>query len=248
MKKFLLVLLLLAQTAFAESYFPAILEEAGARQVLVVVTPDWNSPTGTLHLYQDKSGELTPVGQDIPVVVGKNGLAWGIGLHPAGQTGLQKREGDGRAPAGIFVLSTAYGTASLAPASTTWPYQQIGRDLFCVDDAQSLQYNRMITSKASGNPWKSAETMKRQDDLYKWLVVVGHNTAPTAVPGMGSCIFLHVWRGATSGTAGCTATAEGDLIKILTWLKTNERPVLVQLPQAVYEMNRDTWGLPALPQ
>ena len=51
-----------------------------------------------------------PSGEAIPAVVGRNGLAWGRGVRtdlPAGEP--QKREGDGRAPAGIFKLGPAFG-------------------------------------------------------------------------------------------------------------------------------------------
>jgi zinc D-Ala-D-Ala dipeptidase len=52
------------------------------------------------------------------MVVGRNGLAWGIGVVPTDDAQVRsesapvKREGDGRAPAGIFALSTAFGYAS----------------------------------------------------------------------------------------------------------------------------------------
>ena len=39
-----------------------------------------------------------------PVSVGRNGAAWGLGLHAAQPQGPQKQEGDGRAPAGVFTL------------------------------------------------------------------------------------------------------------------------------------------------
>ena len=81
----------------------------------------------------------------IPAVVGRNGLAWGRGIHlepPAG--GPQKREGDGKAPAGIFRLGIAfgYGPGDSAP----WirlPYQQMTERIKCVDDVASPFYNHI---------------------------------------------------------------------------------------------------------
>jgi len=73
-------------------------------------------------------------------------------------------------------------------------------------------------------------------------MVVEHNAA--AVPGAGSCIFLHIWGGPAKGTAGCTAMAEEDLVRLLGWLDHKESPRLVQLPEAEYARLRAAWSLP----
>ena len=51
--------------------------------------------------------------------------------------------------------------------------------------------------------------MRRDDALYTWVVEVRHN--PAAIPGGGSCIFLHVWDGPADTTVGCTAMPEPTL-------------------------------------
>jgi D-alanyl-D-alanine dipeptidase len=84
--------------------------------------------------------------------------------------------------------------------------------------------------------------MRRADNLYRWGIVVDHNTPP--VPGAGSCIFLHVWRGPESATNGCTAMAEHDLQSLITWLDPQANPVLVQLPVEELECLRTDWQLP----
>src|SRR3712207_8482067 len=56
--------------------------------------------------------------------------------------------------------------------------------------------------------------------------------------GRGSCIFLHVWRGPRSSTAGCTAMAEPALAELLRWLDPARRPALVQLTDAAYARRR----------
>ena len=72
--------------------------------------------------------------------------------------------------------------------------------------------------------------MRRDDILYKWGVVVDHNAA--AIPGAGSCIFLHIWKSSSAPTAGCTAMPESDLVRLLRWLDPARHPILIQLPLA----------------
>jgi L,D-peptidoglycan transpeptidase YkuD (ErfK/YbiS/YcfS/YnhG family) len=87
--------------------------------------------------------------------------------------------------------------------------------------------------------------MLRNDDLYKWGLVVAHNAA--RMPRAGSCIFLHIWKNSGSPTAGCTAMPERDLVNLLRWLKPGARPVLVQMPAPEYEAARVQFRLPAAP-
>jgi D-alanyl-D-alanine dipeptidase len=82
--------------------------------------------------------------------------------------------------------------------------------------------------------------MLRDDALYRYTIFVRHNDART--PGMGSCIFLHVWRDASSPTVGCTAMALEELRAILAWADSSTE--LVQLPRDQYDARQRDWGLP----
>ena len=78
-------------------------------QAVVVTTADWNATKGTAQLFNRKNTKpiWKKVGESFPVVIGKNGLAWGAGFNELpSDTGrlLLKTEGDGKAPAGIFAL------------------------------------------------------------------------------------------------------------------------------------------------
>ncbi len=218
-----------------------------ARQAVVVTTDDWEGIGATLRRYE-RQGTDRPwgvVGRPAPGVVGRNGLAWGRGLHPGEvHEGPVKKEGDGRAPAGIFRLSAAFG---YAPArEVAWmrmPYRQATPKLLCVDDEGSLHYNRLVDRETSPCDWRSAEDMRRSDGQYRLGVVVDHNTAPV-LPGEGSCIFLHIWAGPDVGTSGCTAMAPEEMEDLLGWLDPQMRPVLIQMPQGVYEGYRKRWVLP----
>jgi len=226
---------------------PTTGEEKPALQALVVTTKDWSAVDAALQLFERKDAQSTWIsaGERIPAVVGRNGLAWGRGVHPdlpAGEP--QKREGDGRAPAGIFRLGPAFGYAP--GESVPWiglPYRQMTKSSKCVDDPASPVYNRLVDEGNVRQDWNSREEMKRNDGQYRLGIVIGHNTDPVA-PGGGSCIFLHIWEKPSRGTSGCTAVSAADMEEILRRLRPEANPILIQLPQREYGRLRGPRGLP----
>jgi len=225
---------------------PSPLDSAG--QLIVVTTSAWDSIGGTLTMYQRSSaGTWQQHGESFAIVVGRTGLAWGRGIVRVTElAGPVKREGDGRSPAGAFTLGTAFGYAP--PDSARWlllPYVQATTALECVDDARSRWYNQLLLrSSARPDPdWSSSEIMRLPGDEYRWGVVVEHNSGP-AVPGEGSCIFLHIWDGPREPTVGCTAMTEQHLLDLMHWLDPKRKPVLVQLTAENYQRLRKQWDLP----
>jgi D-alanyl-D-alanine dipeptidase len=218
---------------------------ASANQLLVVTTATWDTTGGILRRYsRDASGAWRAEGAQVPVVVGRTGLAWGVGVAPDAAGEPAKREGDGKAPAGLFPLATAFGFAPSARAvGTRLPYLRLVETTECVDDTASAHYNAIVDrARVPRVDWTSSERMRRID-LYRLGVVVDYNASPPAA-GRGSCIFLHVWRGSRSSTAGCTAMAEPALGELVRWLDPARRPALVQLTDAAYARRRTAWGLP----
>ena len=149
-------------------------------------------------------------------------------------------------PAGVFRLGPAFGYAPADDAR--WiklKYVPLTEQSEGIDDPRSRYYNRLVErSHVAQVDWRSSEQMRRKDDLYKWGLIVDHN--PAAVPGAGSCIFIHVWRNSSAATVGCTAMPEADLINLLKWLDPAARPVLVQMPRQEYESLRPRLNLPSL--
>ncbi len=221
---------------------------ADSSQLILVTTTGWDSIEGEMKRYERDSidGVWKMIGEKNQIVVGRNGMAWGKGLHGyAAKDGPVKKEGDNRAPAGIFSLSAAFGYAPREQAGELFmPYIQAIATLECVDDPESRHYNRVVDRAGIDDPdWKSSERMRRDDDQYRWGVVVDHNAKGET--GCGSCVFLHIWEAPEKGTAGCTAMDAGVILDILRWLDPDKRPALVQLPQAEFERLRNAWGLPS---
>ncbi|MCU0241078.1 MAG: hypothetical protein MUF51_01490, partial [Vicinamibacteria bacterium] len=157
--------------------------------------------------------------------------------------GPRKVEGDGRAPAGVFVLLAAMGYDPAPRVKINLPYRHLTADLYCVDDPASRHYNQIVNGETVVRDWKSAEPMRRPDNLYRLLIVVGHNVDPIE-PGQGSCLFIHLRRNPPAPTAGCTALEDAALRELLLWLRSDQRPVLVQLPRVVSQQLARGWGLP----
>jgi len=218
----------------------------GKTQLVTVVTSEWDRFQATLRRYQRAPGQAWKLaGAPIDVVLGREGYGWGRGAHgagaPAGRPGPIKREGDGRSPAGVFDIGTAYGYEA-AREDVSLPYAQATPELRCVDDPKSHHYNRIVSTADTAVDWESAEYMRREDELYAIAIVVEHNTQRTE-PGAGSCIFIHVWRDPDSGMTGCTAMPLDTLEAFAGWLQPNAA-VLVALPQSEYDVLRGPWGLP----
>ena len=108
---------------------------ARSTQMIVVTTSDWNAVEGRLQRYERTTPHETwwPVSEPISIVVGKNGLGPGIGIIATDDPKVRsasdpvKKEGDGKAPAGVFALGTAFGYASQPLRGLKMPYLNLTR-------------------------------------------------------------------------------------------------------------------------
>jgi uncharacterized protein YijF (DUF1287 family) len=110
-------------------------------QVLLAVMPLWESHRGTSTRWARQSdGSLQRIGAQVPIVIGKAGLGRGRGLHDGSFAAPgPKKEGDKKAPAGLFALGTAFGRSAKPPPGTSWPYRATNsRDYFVDDPASPL--------------------------------------------------------------------------------------------------------------
>lgn len=221
------------------------LSDLGTEQVVLVITDNDSAIQGRLTRFEKQNGQWQQQSESHDIVVGRTGLAWGLGLHPK-QDGYHKQEGDGKAPAGIFNLTSSFGY--LDNISTKLDYQQMSSDNFCMDVRGSQFYNQTVDRSVVGEEAikGSSEPMRRdihsKDHLYKKGIFVAHN--PKNISDQGSCIFVHLWRGETKPTAGCTAMDEFNMDQLLSWLDKSKKPVMVALTQVDYERLKKEWELP----
>ena len=221
-------------------------------QLICVVANDWESTQGRLTAFTRQASGTWSAEMAAPVVLGRAGLAWGLGYWPDAVPAClgevrQKAEGDGRAPAGLFSIDGLFGRPDLPSTylqHLKMPFLLVHAGLKCVDDGASCFYNRVLDATTlPSTDWHSHEEMQRADARYDLGVLLGHN--PEAVPGAGSCIFLHVWAGEAEPTAGCTAMSFEALSTLCAWLNSEKQPCFLLLPEAAYRFYQKDWGLPA---
>ncbi|RUM70087.1 MAG: hypothetical protein DSZ09_04895 [Sulfurovum sp.] len=216
MTKGLFLILFLSLGLFAQ--------KIDTHQLIVVTTKDWSTSSGILQRYE-KTKTWHKVGKAIPIKLGRNGLGWGRGLHtiPVNAKYI-KKEGDGKAPAGIFRLKQAFG---YQPFVVDYPYEVYKATDHCVDDIHSKFYNKIVDSTKIHIDYRSKEHMKFPKDYYKYGIVVNHNHIDEAgaIKGSGSCIFIHI---KSIPTSGCTVMNEAQMKEIIQWLDVKSHPLLVQ--------------------
>jgi L,D-peptidoglycan transpeptidase YkuD (ErfK/YbiS/YcfS/YnhG family) len=222
---------------------------ANSMQMIIVTTPNWDAVEGRLQRYERAATteKWRAVGDPIAIVVGKSGLAWASGAISTEDAQLRsaadpiKKEGDGKSPAGVFALGTAFGYSSQPLPGLKMPYLILTPSIECVDDARSKYYNQIVDRSLVSPDWNSSEHMRNVGEAYRWGIVVDFNRTASASnanppePGAGSCVFLHIWHSHDHGTAGCTAMSPTDLTTLLAWLDPARKPRLVQLTEPIYQ-------------
>jgi D-alanyl-D-alanine dipeptidase len=179
-------------------------ELAKAKRLVLVTAETMNDTAATMRLFERQSAAANwrAVGVAGPAVIGKTGMGWSpFFVHLARRGEPIKIEHDKRAPAGIYPIGRSFGTL----ASSRPNHLQVTPDTVCVDDPSSPAYNT-IASRSRLGPAVRAENMSKALPMYRRGLLVDYPT--DAKRQAGSCIFIHVWRSPTSGTAGCVAVPE----------------------------------------
>lgn len=215
-------------------------------QAIVVTTKDWTAASGTARLIarKDMRSNWKTVGDSFPVALGSSGMNWGDkDLMPLDGVVKYKKEGDNSSPAGFFPITAAFGSAT-KPESLELPYTKIDQHTVCVTDPRSHFYNRIANRMHVGNlDWKTSQTLT--GDAYALGLFVAYNSYPPE-RDRGSCVFLHVWKDASTATAGSTAMERRNMERVAAWVAKDKNPYLIQMPLAEYDRHRKTWSLPKI--
>ena len=237
---------ILALTVFAILPAGAFQLPARSSQLLVGVSDGWNDSTVTLRFYEKSGGKWQPSSEPWKARLGKNGLRWGKGLHPAPAGAATKKEGDGRSPAGVFAIGGAWGYDTSIRKHPDLYYRQVTtRDLW-VEDPASPHYNRhLVLGHEPATAWEKKQQMKQNDFPHSLKLFIAHNAPPKVIPNEGSSIFFHIWRrDGAAATAGCTTMEKPKLEWLISKIDPNRHPLYVLLPKAEYNKLRGPWKLP----
>lgn len=218
---FTLALLLAPITAQAQSCPQPL---ASARHVVLVVTDTMSSAVATVRQFE-RATPASPwkaVGGPAHALIGHTGVGWAHAFAHFAQAGEPvKIEGDKRTPAGFFSIGPSFGFAG----STRRGYLHIAEGLTCVNDLASPAYNTVTTRAKIG--WQvHGENMWRVPD-YRRGLLVDYPTDRRA--HAGSCIFVHLRRPGATGTSGCIALPEPQLVALQDFARGGA--VLAVLPK-----------------
>ena len=203
---------------------------AQALRLVVVTTASMDDKTASITVYGRSSLNALwrQSGRPMVAVVGARGLGWGWDQTRHGTPGEPvKREGDKRTPAGFYAMGRPFGSRN--PGVPGYLPLRKGQT-FCVDDARSPHYGRIVPRRLAGRGISGEEMATI--GLYRQGIAVEY-PANASVRG-GSCIFIHVWRGPTSGTAGCIATDEADVVMLQKFVAGKPAAIAV-LPDRALE-------------
>jgi L,D-peptidoglycan transpeptidase YkuD (ErfK/YbiS/YcfS/YnhG family) len=177
---------------------------ASARRLVLVTSDTMNGMNATLQTFErpSPSDPWQARSEPEPALLGKGGMGLSHFFRQLRRGNEPiKVEGDKRAPAGVYRIGRTFG---IAPSSRPG-HVQVSRDTVCVDDVASPAYNT-ITSRGRVGPNVRIENMGLATITYRRGLLVDYPTDAKA--RAGSCIFIHVWRSPTTGTAGCVALPE----------------------------------------
>ena len=130
-----------------------------------------------------------------------------------------KKEGDKKTPKGVFAIENLYFRNDRKDKPLTLlKCVKIKKNMgWCNDVSFPKKYNKLIKIKKK----IKYEKLKRKDSKYDFLIPIRYNFKKP-VPGLGSCIFIHLTKD-YKPTAGCVALKEKDFLIMLKLIKKNSK-------------------------
>ena len=139
--------------------------------------------------------------------IGKNGLT------------KNKKEGDKKTPKGKFEIENLYFRKDrINKPETLLKCVEIKKEMgWCDDENYPLKYNKLIKI----NKKIRHEKLKRKDHKYDLFIPIKYNFKKP-IPGLGSCIFIHLTND-YKPTDGCIALKKKDFLIMAKIIKKNSK-------------------------
>ena len=131
--------------------------------------------------------------------IGKNGVT------------RRKREGDYKTPSGFFKIGKLFFREDrIKKPKTFLKAVKIEKNMgWCDDINYPNKYNKLVIN----NIKIKHEKLFRKDNKYDLLIPIKYNSR-NPIPGLGSCIFIHLTKN-YKPTAGCIALKKKDFLIML---------------------------------
>ncbi len=131
----------------------------------------------------------------------------------------KKIEGDKKTPMGNFKLGNLYYRKDrISLPETDIKCIPIKNNMSWCDDIKfPKKYNKLIKT----NHKIRGEKLKRKDQKYDLVLPIQYNSN-NPIPGLGSCIFIHLTRN-YKPTAGCIALKKKDFLIMLKLIKKDTK-------------------------
>jgi L,D-peptidoglycan transpeptidase YkuD (ErfK/YbiS/YcfS/YnhG family) len=147
-----------------------------------------------------KGNKLFFLDQEFECAIGRNGII----------TASDKKEGDGKTPAGRYSLIEVWYRSDRTTVETLLPLYAIQPNDGWCDAPDDPNYNHPVKLPYPRNH----EELYRLDYIYDIFALINYNY-PHAISSHGSAIFLHIAREGYSPTDGCIALKQEDLQYVL---------------------------------
>lgn len=167
-------------------------------KMLITVIKEKDECKAKLILYDINEKERKKV-IETQAFIGKNGMT------------INKVEGDGKTPEGLFKLGIAFGIHSKKEINENIEYIEINENLYWVDDIKSKYYNKLVDITKVRKDWESAEHLIEYPKQYEYAIEIKSNSQN--ILNKGSAIFLHC--SINSPTSGCIAIKKEKMLEIL---------------------------------
>ena len=130
-----------------------------------------------------------------------------------------KKEGDKKSPKGTFEIGNLYFRKDrIEKQLTLLKCIPIKKSMgWCNDIRFPKKYNKLFKIEKR----IKHEKLKRKDYKYDLLIPIKYNFQKP-IPGLGSCIFIHLTKD-YKPTAGCIALKEKDFLIVLKLVKKNSK-------------------------
>jgi len=187
-----------------------LLNKLNSEQVILIKVENKNDFHAKLFFYEKVDNNWIKQIDNIQATVGKNGI-------------YKQKEGDSKSPFGIFSLGSAFGYEN--KLDTAYPFLQTIISHHWVDDVNSKYYNQLVNYIDGGIKDFNSSEQLITFDVYKYGIFINYNRENEK--GLGSAIFMHIYRSTDSPTGGCVALDEQNLKYIIEHLNINKNPLIV---------------------